>query len=168
MSRLLSKIIRYWALVGGALLIIVVVLTAINAAGFTANFIARLWGGNVSGLPGYEDAVTMLIGVAALAMFPYCQMQKGHAAVDVFMQYAPQGVRTFVEYLSNILVIIVALGLGYYLIDGTLQNKGDKVETAVLAWPVWVFMLTAIPSCALWAVAALLPISPEKENSDGA
>ena len=70
----LVKLIHGWALMGGALLLGIVLATAINAAGFTGTAVARMWGGNVPGLPGYEDAVQMLVGVAALAMFPYAQL----------------------------------------------------------------------------------------------
>ncbi len=82
----LKPVIDAWALFGGVLLLLIVLATAVNAAGFTANFVARFWGGSVPGLPGYEDGVRMLVGVAALAMFPYCQFHGGHAAVDIVMQ----------------------------------------------------------------------------------
>lgn len=164
MSRLLTRIIEYWALAGGALLILVVILTAINAAGFTANFIARIWGSGVSGLPGYEDAVTMLVGVAGLAIFPYCQLRRGHASVDIFMQKASKSLNRLVDIISNVLMVCIALGLGYYLVLGTLEARSDNVETAVLALPVWIFMCAAIPSCILWALAAFMQINPEHES----
>ena len=52
LRAILVKVIDGWALLGGALLLIIVAVTAINAAGFSANVIARLWGGTVPGLPG--------------------------------------------------------------------------------------------------------------------
>lgn len=154
-QRLTHKIITAWALLGGALLLVVVAATALNAAGFTANFIARLWGGYVSGLPGYEDAVTLLIGVAGLAMFPYCQLHGGHAAVDIVMNRAPVWANRAVAVLTALLVIIVALGMAVMLTFGLLEARSDGVETAVLGWPVWLFMAPAIVSCVLWALAGV-------------
>lgn len=153
---LISGVIATWALAGGLVLLVIVLATAVNAAGFTADMIAGLWGGDVPGLSGYEDGVTMLIGVAALAMFPYCQLHGGHAAVDIFMDKAPDWARRGVEILSGLLVTALALTMAVMLIYGTIETRADNVETAVLGWPVWVFMPTAVVSCLLWAVAALM------------
>lgn len=163
-----TRIITLWALFGGVLLLLIVLATAVNAAGFTANAIARSWGGTVSGLPGYEDAVTMLVGVAGLAMFPYCQLHGGHAAVDVFMQKAPKWANRAVSVLSGLAVVAIALGLAYMLTVGTLETRSDNTETAVLGWPVWIFMPTAVISCVLWALAAILETFPTTGAHDGA
>lgn len=167
LRSLLSRIIGLWALFGGALLLLIVLATAVNAIGFTANAVARAWGGHVSGLPGYEDAVTMLIGVAGLAMFPYCQLHGGHAAVDVFMQKAPPLANRAVSLLSGIIVTAVALTMAFMLVHGTLETRSDNTETAVLGWPVWIFMPFAVVSCILWAFAAILETFPSKAMQDG-
>ena len=163
----LVKLIHGWALIGGALLLLIVAITAINAAGFTGNAIARLWGGNVSGLPGYEDAVQMLVGVAGLTMFPYAQLHKAHAAVDVFMQYAPGWANRMVAFVSGVVLAVLVTWMAYMLILGTLEVRSDNVETTVLGWPVWVFMPFAVVSCLLWAVAALINVFAPMESADG-
>lgn len=168
MGAILKRFISLWALFGGALLLLIVLATAINAAGFTANTIARSWGGYVPGLPGYEDAVTMLVGVAGLAMFPYCQLHGGHAAVDVFMQKAPALANRVVTIISGLLVIAVALTMAVMLVYGTLEVRSDNVETAVLGWPVWVFMPFAVLSCILWALAGFLETFGSEHSANGA
>jgi len=97
-----------------------------GTAGFTANAVARLFGGNVAGLPGYEDGVTMLVGVAALAMFPYCQLHGGHAAVDVFMNKAPAAANRAVSYLSAALSVLLALSMAVMLTFGMLEIRADR------------------------------------------
>jgi TRAP-type C4-dicarboxylate transport system permease small subunit len=161
------RLINGWALFGGVLLLLIVVVTAINAAGFTGNAIARMWGSNVSGLPGYEDAVQMLVGVAALAMFPYAQLHKAHASVEVFMQHAPDWANRAVSILSGLVLASITLWMGYMLIQGTIEVRSDNVETTVLGWPVWIFMPFAVWSCLLWAAAAILEISAPMEPIDG-
>jgi TRAP-type C4-dicarboxylate transport system permease small subunit len=167
LKALLIKLMTGWALLGGALLLVIVAATAINAAGFTGNAIARTWGGNVSGLPGYEDAVQMLVGVAALAMFPYAQLHKAHAAVDVFMQYASDWANRCVAVLSGLVMAAIAIWMAYMLVHGTIEVRSDNVETTVLGWPVWVFMPFAVVSCVLWAAASLMNIIAPMETSDG-
>ena len=161
MRALLIKAITGWALMGGALLLVIVAATALNAVGFTANAVARMFGGTVSGLPGYEDAVTLFVGVAGLAMFPYAQLHRAHAAVDTFMQKAPDWANRAVFVASSLLVAGVAIAMGYMLILGTLEVRADRVETTVLGWPVWVFMPFAVVSCILWAAAALLALKAD-------
>jgi len=170
----LDRLISFWALAGGFMLLLIVVITAVNAAGFSLNALARLWGGNISGLPGYEDAVTLFVGAAALAMFPYCQRHSGHAVVDVFMQKAPQAFNKFIQYLSALLTILFCIFIVYMLFQGIDQLKSDNVETTVLGWPVWIFASTGIFSCILWALATVvqlleqqnqLPTSAEEQQS---
>lgn len=162
LSERAERLITLWALAGGLLLLLIVLATAINAAGFTIDSIAGLWGENFPGLSGYEDGVTLLVGAAALAMFPYCQMHGGHAVVDVFMQYAPRWANKAVFNLSAILTVMLAVFLAYMLIQGVQELKQDNVETAVLAWPVWVFAATSVVSCLLWALSAVLQMIARK------
>ena len=164
----LVTLIHGWALMGGALLLVIVLATAINAAGFTGNAIARMWGGNVPGLSGYEDAVQMLVGVAALAMFPYAQLYNAHAAVDVFMQYAPAWANRIIRIVTAVLLAAIGLWMAYMLILGTAEVRADNIETTVLGWPVWIFMPFAVLSCVLWAVAAAINLFAPVETTDGA
>ncbi|MGY9047743.1 hypothetical protein P775_24600 [Puniceibacterium antarcticum] len=167
-NALFSRLISLWALFGGALLLLIVLATAVNAIGFTANTIARSWGGTVPGLSGYEDAVTMLVGVAALAMFPYCQLHGGHAAVDVFMQKAPKFANRMVCVISGLLVIAVSMTMAVMLIYGTIETRADNTETAVLGWPIWIFMPLAVVSCVLWALAAFIETFMSESAYNGA
>ncbi|MDX8354007.1 TRAP transporter small permease [Cognatiyoonia sp. IB215182] len=167
-KQLLIRLIHGWALLGGALLILIVLITAVNAAGFTANAIARIWGENVSGLPGYEDAVQMIVGVAAMMMFPYAQLYRAHAAVDVVMQYAPLWANRVVAILSGIALATLLVWMAWMLAQGTLQVRADRIETTVLGWPVWIFMPFAVISCLLWAAAAILDVITPVEIPDGA
>jgi len=166
-KAILEKIITGWALLGGALLLLIVGVTAVNAAGFTGNTIAKVWGGYVPGLPGYEDAVQMLVGVAALAMFPYAQLHKAHAAVDVVMQFAPAWINRVIEVLSGLVLAALTVWMAYMLVQGTLQVRLDRAETTVLGWPVWIFMPFAVVSCLLWACAALINTFGPLERADG-
>lgn len=165
---LLIRLIHGWSLIGGALLLIIVLITAVNAAGFTANMTARMWGGTVSGLPGYEDAVQMLVGVAAFMMFPYAQLYRAHASVDVVMKFAPDWANRTVTLLSGLVLAGLLVWMAWMLAQGTLQVRGDRIETTVLGWPVWVFMPAAVISCVLWAAAAILDIFAPAEAPDGA
>ncbi|MEO0387862.1 MAG: TRAP transporter small permease subunit [Pseudomonadota bacterium] len=163
----LERAITAWALCGGVLLILIVVITAINAAGFTADAVADTWGGNVSGLPGYEDAVQMIVGVSALMMFPYAQLHRAHAAVDVVMQFAPRWLNRAIAIFSGAILTALLVWMAWMLTQGTLQVRADRIETTVLGWPQWIFMPVAVVSCLLWAVATVLETRATAERPDG-
>ena len=161
------SLIHGWALLGGALLLVIVLVTAVNAAGFTADAIAQIWGRRVPGLPGYEDAVQMLVGVAGLMMFPYAQLYRGHASVDVVMQRAPDWANRAVALVSGVVLGLLLLWMSWMLVQGTLEVRADRVETTVLGWPVWIFMPLAVISCLLWSAAAFVDAFAPVEVQDG-
>lgn len=167
MQRLIGKLVTLWALFGGVLLIAIVGITAVNVLGFTANSFARPFGRNIPGLPGYEDAVGMLVGVAVLSMFPYCQLHKAHAIVDAFMAKAPTRLNRYIDIASGVLVACFSLAMAYMIVLGAIEARSDGVETPVLGWPIWIFMPTAVISCLLWAITALMPKPPTKHAADG-
>lgn len=150
-----AKIIRFWALLGGFALMLAVLVTVINALGFSANVIVRNFGFNVSGLPGYEDMVTLFVGFAALTMMPFCQLHSGHIAVDVFIKSAPRAIQWFSHLFSTLLMAGVALFFAYMLSQGVEEARSDGTVTSVLGWPVWAFMLPGVFSCLLWFAACL-------------
>ena len=68
MRPLLEKLAAGSALLGGLILLAIVAVTAANAGAFALDRVARLLGGTVSGLPGYEDFVRLAVSAAALML----------------------------------------------------------------------------------------------------
>ncbi|MCG8490341.1 MAG: hypothetical protein MI743_01890, partial [Sneathiellales bacterium] len=78
MMNSLKKLADLFALAGGTLLILIVLVTTTNAVAFILDQMARIFGTNVPALPGYEDFVSLAISCAALMLFPLCQVKRGH------------------------------------------------------------------------------------------
>ncbi|MEO1265033.1 MAG: hypothetical protein AAFV26_04945 [Pseudomonadota bacterium] len=93
MSRAVTRVAESWALAGGIILLAIMAITSVNVAGFGLDRLARLFGANISGLPGYEDVVRLSISSAALMFLPWCQAQRGHVTVDLFGPAMPSRVR---------------------------------------------------------------------------
>ncbi|MEW7007480.1 MULTISPECIES: TRAP transporter small permease [unclassified Lentilitoribacter] len=168
LTKILIKTIELWAILGGILLMGAVFVTVLNVMGFTANVLVRPFGGYVSGLSGFEDMVTLWVGVVALSFMPYCQLKHGHIAVDVFMKSAPAWLQNTMHFISNLLMVAVAIFLGVMLYHGMVEARGDGTVTAVLGWPVWGFMLPGIMSSALWTIAALMTMRELPTKTNGA
>lgn len=171
MVSLLHSVIRLWALAGGVVLLGIVLLTAVNAAGFTLDLILGPFGVSVGGVSGYEDAVELFIGAAALAMFPYCQLQKGNVSVDIFMEMAPYRLQAAIDFISDIVLAVIAFYIGYMTIYGGIEAYEDGATSPILALPFWPFFIPAVFSCFLWALAALItaftPMDETGEKANG-
>ena len=141
----------------------IVFLTGINILGFSLDRVFRLFGSSFPGVSGYEDIVTMAIGVAALSMLPYCQLKDGNVAVDLFVSKVPLWLQNFIDRITAVLMILVVAFLLCMLVYGTLEVKSDGDLTQVLGIPVWPFMCVSIVSCLLWLAASLLKLFP-REN----
>ena len=153
-----------WALFGGLLLLGIVLLTGANVLGFGLDRIMRLFDGSFPGVSGYEDIVTLAIGVAALTMLPYCHLNDGNIAVDLFMNKAPIWLQRCADRTAVILMICVVAFLSYMLTFGVLEVKSDGDLTQVLGIPIWPFMGISIVSCLLWLAASLLVLFTSKDD----
>ncbi len=166
MTRLISSLARLWAMLGGVILLGIVVVTATNVGAFALNRVARLFGGEVGALPGYEDFVRLAIGAAIPMFLPWCQMQHGHLSVDLFLSRAPETLRQGIDRFSLLLMAAMALFLAYWMTTGLFETLDDGALSPVLGWQVWPFYITGILSLLLWAVVALMqamtrPLPPE-------
>lgn len=158
MRSLLDKIAVWWALLGGVILIAVVLVTVTNVGAFTLDRFARMAGGTIGGLPGYEDFVRLAISCAGLMLFPYCQLQRGHIAVDMFVNLAPPRVQRALDRVSQVGIVALALFLAYWMALGLAETRADGVLSPVLGWPEWPFYVPGILSLALWAAVAAAQI----------
>jgi TRAP-type C4-dicarboxylate transport system permease small subunit len=165
LSDRLEKIAAAWALAGGALLLLIALVTVTNAGAFLIDRLARLAGGTVAGLPGYEDFVRLTVSCAALMLIPYCQAQRGHIAVDLlFARMAPM-LRRALDRIAALGMTGLALFLAYWMSIGTAETRADHALSRVLGWPEWPFYLPGIASLLLWAAIAL--VQAWERDTDG-
>ena len=155
MTERLERIAVAWALAGGAVLLLIALVTVTNAGAFLIDRLARLAGATVAGLPGYEDFVRLAVSCAALMLIPYCQSQRGHIAVDLLFARLPHGVRGALDRVAALGITGLALFLAYWMALGLVETQADHALSRVLGWPEWPFYLPGIASLLLWAAIAL-------------
>lgn len=165
MARLVERLAETWALAGGVLLLAIMLVTSVNVAGFGLDRIARVYGASVSGLPGYEDFVSLAISSAALMFLPYCQQKRGHVSVDLFVSAFPAWLQRNLDRSWLILTTAAAAFLAYWMVFGMLEARDDNVLSAVLGWPVWPFYAPGIVSLVLWALVAVIQVFEGYENA---
>lgn len=161
MMRGLGSLTKLWAVIGGIGLLLIVAVTSINAVLFIFDRIAGLTGGDVRGLPGYEDFVMLCVSGAALSYFPYGQLVGSHIFVTIFTMRLPGVVNKTFDRGWNVLIAAAALFLCFWMVQGMFERRSDMAVSRVLEWPEWPFFLPGIVSLLLWAaVAALQALFP--------
>lgn len=145
----------FWALLGGAIVVAIMAVTSVNVGAFALDRIVGPLGGNVEGLPGYEDFVRLAAGCAALMFLPWCQAQRGHVSVDLFVSVLPSTLRGFLDRLWLFGLSALALFLAWWMSIGMLETRDDNALTPILGWPEWPFYAPGIASLVLWAAVAL-------------
>ncbi|MDX1527149.1 MAG: TRAP transporter small permease subunit [Gammaproteobacteria bacterium] len=154
MRSVIDRTATCWALLGGLILFVIVLVTVFNVAAFALDRLVRLFGGTVSGLPGYEDFVRLAISAAALMLLPYCQLKRGHVVVDLFAGMLPRAAWQALTRTSLVAMAALALFLAYWMALGMQETRADGALSRVLGWPEWPFYLPGIVSLLLWAAVA--------------
>ena len=158
MSILANRLSAAWALAGGGVVLLIMLVTAINVGAFGLDKVARTLGANVAGLPGYEDFVRLAVSCAALMFLPYCQAQRGHVRVELFAGRIPKAVRRALERFWLAVLLLVIVFLAYWMVAGMLETRADNALSPVLGWIEWPFYVPGIVSLALWAFVPLSQI----------
>jgi TRAP-type mannitol/chloroaromatic compound transport system permease small subunit len=168
MRRYLTRAAEIMALAGGALLLAIVTVTVCNTGLFGLDrLLAILDGPSVPGVIGYEDLVGLASGSAVLLLLPYCQLHRGHLAIELFASSLPAQAGLWLDRLGLLVMattaLLLAIGLGY----GMVELQGDGALSPVLGWPVWPFLLPGLAALALWSLIAAIQIAEPSAPEPG-
>jgi TRAP-type C4-dicarboxylate transport system permease small subunit len=143
---LLYRAVELWAVLGGAVLVGVVLMTTWSATS-----------GVVLGrpLPGDVELTEMLTATAVFMFLPWCQLTGANVTADIFTARAgPRAVAAM-----RLLSALVALGFSTLLIWRMYEGLGDYREyvetTTILRIPVWYAYLPALASLAMLVLASI-------------
>lgn len=148
---MLARVVESWAIAGGLLLLLIVGVTAANVGLYTTDAVAP---GTVQVVAGYEDIVRLVVSAAALMMLPYCQLRRGHVAVDIFTEHLRPRTVAAIERVIYALMAALALFLAYWMLFGMLETRADARVSPVLNWAEWPFYVPGLISLGLWALVA--------------
>lgn len=164
MTNVLGRMADIFALAGGIILLVIVAVTTTNVGAFILDRVADGFGADIPGLPGYEDFVRLAISAAGLMFFPYCQANRGHVAVDLFIAKASYRFRRLMDRLWLAATAAIAAFLAWWMVAGLLEKQSDNAVTGVLGWAEWPFYIPGIAALILWALVALSQMSGGSAN----
>jgi TRAP-type C4-dicarboxylate transport system permease small subunit len=141
LSRAAELLARWMAYAGGVVLLALTVATCLSIIGRA--FVPLNIG--VGPILGIEDLTEIGIAVGVFAFLPWCQVQRGHASVDLIASALPRIANKVLDLLIDVLMLIAAVVIGWRMYLGLLDKQGYGETTQIMQIPVW------------WAYAASLP-----------
>ena len=147
--RLARALVTGWALLGGALLFVVV---GVN--------VASIAGGALLGKPFSGDFELTEIGVcvAVFCFLPYCQLTDGNVSADIFTARASRRSLAVFSFFGSLAALGFALLMLWRMSAGMLDQKTYGYTSAILQLPHWLAFIPILVSLALLALAAALTL----------
>jgi TRAP-type C4-dicarboxylate transport system permease small subunit len=146
-SGVVRRLIEWWALAGGVVLLGIAVMTTWSAA--SSWLLGRP-------LPGDFELTEVLVAVAVFAFLPYCQQTEANVTADLFTSGAsPRAIAGF-RMFGALLALGVAVILVWRTWAGLLDYREYVETTAILKIPIWWAYVPALASLGLLVVACLI------------
>lgn len=139
----LHRLANGFAIGGGFVLAAMVVLVVVSILGRALLS---------SPVPGDFEIVALGTAVAIFLFLPYCYMQKGNVAVDIFISRMPAGVQRAMDAFAAALFGAVAALLAWRSAFGLADTVRNGDISMILGFPVWVVHPFGVASFALLAV----------------
>jgi TRAP-type C4-dicarboxylate transport system permease small subunit len=166
--KITDWIARGMAFVGGTVLIALIAMTCLSIAG------RALVPFGFAPIKGDFELIEIGVGFAIFAFLPWCQLQRGHAAVDLFKPVFSAVLNRSIDLLVDMGMFAAASILAWRLWLGMLDKHSYGETTFILQFPIWTayaagclgaisFVIVAA-FCIFRSVRGLLGIS-EAENA---
>jgi TRAP-type C4-dicarboxylate transport system permease small subunit len=160
LKQIVGWLARALAILGGAVLVAITVLTMASILGravvtvaysHTPDYLAFLdlplgWlragarvlaSNGIGPVPGDYEMVQDGTGFAIFAFLPWCQLNRGHATVDVFTSFLPDWTNRWIDLVSELLMTIVIVLIAWRLGVGAMDKMRYGETTFILQYPVW-------------------------------
>lgn len=148
-NRIVLRAAQAVALVGGAVLLATMLITALSIAGRSLSELARsawlsetglgqwLQSSGVGSITGSFDLVEAGIAFAVFAFLPLCQITAGHASVTLISDRLPAVLRRLLVLAVDLLFAWVLVVIALQLNEGMARAIRSGQTTFLLQTPVW-------------------------------
>jgi TRAP-type C4-dicarboxylate transport system permease small subunit len=144
-GRALQRLCRGFALFGGLVLVLIMLLSV-------ASIIGR--GFFLMPIQGDFELVQIGCAVAVFAFMPWCELRGGHIVVDFFTTNSSPALRGRLDAVSHALLGLLAALIAWRLVFGALDLYDYEDTTMVLRIPSWLGYVPATLSAALLSVVS--------------
>ncbi|KIT14988.1 TRAP transporter small permease [Jannaschia aquimarina] len=175
MHRFFLTLARAMALAGGAMLLLLILMTCVSILGRELNEILQADGLRssaigrwlldelgVGAIDGDFELLEAGMAFTIFAFLPLTQITLGHASVDVFADRLPPAWNRWFAVVIEVVFAAVLILIAWQLFLGMLSKLNSGQTTMRLEFPVWWSYLLAVPpafqaaTTAIWCAWARL------------
>ncbi|MBT3915628.1 MAG: TRAP transporter small permease [Rhodospirillaceae bacterium] len=127
-GRVLYKISRVVAIVGGLLLSGLALLTTISITGRATT---------IGPIPGDFELIAIGTGICVFCFLPYCQLMRGNVIVDFFMEKAPTRAKTFMDFIGGVVYLTLGYMLTWRMVYGGFDMYENNEMSMTIGFPRW-------------------------------
>jgi len=148
LSGIVFWLARFMALLGGIVLVALILMTTASIAGRAMSSIG------LAPVPGDFELVEAGMAFAVFTFLPWCQLQRGHASVEIFSRLFGSRSNAVLDLISDLLMFLVALLITWQLGLGMLDKKSYFETTFILQLPIWWGYATALAGACVFSLVA--------------
>lgn len=151
MYRSIEWLARLFALLGGAVLSALILLTCVSVLGRSLNSLLHsdlvqsvipnaadaLLSLGIGPINGDFELVEAGMAFAVLAFLPLCQLHGAHASVDIFTARLPRRANYTLRALIEAVFAAVLILIAWQLFEGMMSKLRTGQTTFLLEYPVW-------------------------------
>ncbi|TNF17601.1 MAG: TRAP transporter small permease [Rhodobacteraceae bacterium] len=151
MYGFMDRFARFFAVLGGIVLSVLIVQTCLSIAGRSINTIlhsefmettmpglaSALLSTGVGSINGSFEMVEAGMAFVIFAFLPLCQLNGAHASVDIFTSRLPRRANLVLRGVIEIFFAIAILIITWELYQGMLSKARSGQTTLILQFPVW-------------------------------
>lgn len=158
-GRLVLGLANGLAVLGGATLIVVVLVTAVSVVG------RALIPLGLSAVPGDYELVQTGVLIAIFCSLPITQYLRGHADVSLLTDVFPTRLAAVIELVMDLLMLAAMLFILWRFTVGMLDKYENREVTLLLHMPVWWAYAAAMPGAAGTVVVSAYCVARSLANS---
>jgi TRAP-type C4-dicarboxylate transport system permease small subunit len=158
-ARAIWSLARLVAVAGGAVLLVVAVITVVSIVGR-----AFIWAGLTS-IRGDFELVEAGVGFAVFSFLPWAHLTRGHAVVTILTGAFSARVNAIITVISDLLMLVVAAFLTWRHFDGMLDKLAYGETTLLLRFPLWWSYAVGLPGAVTFVLVAMLMLAGSLANA---
>lgn len=150
MHRIIERLAHGMALLGGLVLTALILLICVSVLGRSLNTLLHGWIGDIA--PGLSESLLALgvgpingdfeiveagVAFAIFAFLPLCQLNSGHAVVDIFTSKLSPQTNRVLQMVAEVVFAAVLVLIAVQLFSGMLAKLRFGENTFILQFPVW-------------------------------
>ncbi len=145
-GKWLGKICRWFAVIGGMVLVAMTLMSVASIAG------RSLFGKPV---PGDFELIQIGCAISVGAFLPWCQMQGGNIIVDFFTVRVGARAQAWLDVFGAVLLAAVMLLVAWRTAVGALAVRAAGETSMIMGFPSWIGYAFMVPGFALTAIVGL-------------